>query len=119
MLVGLLAYLLSERSGAELGSSECVIIMDQPSTSSTNRSELVCRSVLSGMLRGCVLTETRLFSFCTFCGTPGPSIKGCTILPAGVTGIWPDQASDVTAPPSHHSACRGGTALRSKKWLSP
>ncbi|KAG8266160.1 hypothetical protein J6590_077898 [Homalodisca vitripennis] len=33
--------------------------------------------------------------------------------------IWPDQASDVTAPPSHNSACRGGTALRSKKWLSP
>ncbi|KAG8285728.1 hypothetical protein J6590_074461 [Homalodisca vitripennis] len=34
-------------------------------------------------------------------------------------GIWPDQASDVTAPLSHHSACRDGTALRSKKWLSP
>ncbi|KAG8290481.1 hypothetical protein J6590_080505 [Homalodisca vitripennis] len=41
--LGLIAYLLSERSGAEVGSSECVTIMDQPSTSSTNRSELVCR----------------------------------------------------------------------------
>ncbi|KAG8316698.1 hypothetical protein J6590_044486 [Homalodisca vitripennis] len=26
-----------------VGSSDCVTIMDQPSTSSTNRSELVCR----------------------------------------------------------------------------
>ncbi|KAG8324921.1 hypothetical protein J6590_080062 [Homalodisca vitripennis] len=40
--VGLIAYLLSKRSGAEVGSSERVTIMDQPSTSSTNRSELVC-----------------------------------------------------------------------------
>ncbi|KAG8286350.1 hypothetical protein J6590_062168 [Homalodisca vitripennis] len=41
----------------------CVTIMDQRSTSSTNRSEVVCRSVLSGMLRVYVSTDTRLFTF--------------------------------------------------------
>ncbi|KAG8278611.1 hypothetical protein J6590_014166 [Homalodisca vitripennis] len=46
--LGLAAYLLSECSGAEVSASqdmisECVTIMDQPSTSSTNRNEVVCR----------------------------------------------------------------------------
>ncbi|KAG8326767.1 hypothetical protein J6590_034306 [Homalodisca vitripennis] len=39
--LGLIVYLLGYLSA--LGQNECVTIMDQPSTSSTNHSELVCR----------------------------------------------------------------------------